>query len=372
LIYSSICVAVALAITHAFAVEHQPVNEFRDPLTTPATQVPATRPISGEPILALATVPDSGGRMVAAGLRGLILVSDGGGLAWRQARVPVQSDLVSLFFVSPRKGWAVGHDGVILHTDDGGETWKKQFDGKLARDALTADYKKRIAAGEQEIKPYLDEVELNTKDGPNLPFLGIFFENEHVGYAVGSFGMLIKTEDGGETWRPWLDHIENPKFLNLNDIREIGGHVYIVGEQGTVYRLDRTRQRFESVSPEYKGSFFRIVGNKEYLLVIGLNGTTFRSSDSGRTWTMANTGVHSSLTSAALSPDGRLAVLVAEGGQVMTSSDQGLSFQHIPVVKPMLFADVISEGDDSFVFAGYQGIQLQKVRPGMATPAVQK
>ncbi|CAM2169629.1 Glycosyl hydrolase [Paraburkholderia sacchari] len=333
---------------------------FRDPLVTPAGRLHGAMRASQQPILTLARVEASGvHRMVAAGLRGLILVSDDDGKTWRQAQVPVQSDLTALSFVSARQGWAVGHDGVILHTADGGEHWVKQFDGNLANGVLTSAYRNRIAAGEKQLQPFLDEVVLNTKDGATLPFLGVYFENERTGYAVGSFGMLVETEDGGKTWNPWLDHIDNPGFLNLNDIREVGGQIYIAGEQGKVYRLDQQKQRFVSVSPAYKGSLFHITGNDRFLLAIGLGGTAFRSTDAGQTWEPVATGVRASLTSAALSHGGHVVVVVTVGGQVLYSADDALTFKAMQVDRPMMFADVVAGRDNQFVLAGYNGIETE-------------
>lgn len=339
-------------------------NVFKDPLVTPADARPAaTVNLSRQPTLALARVDEgTRERFVAAGLHGLILFSNDDGMHWRQAQVPVQSDLVSLSFISEKQGWAVGHDGVILHTGDGGETWKKQFDGELAHDALTSFYKARVAKGEKGLQPFLDEIELNTKSGATWPFLSVYFESQQIGYAVGSFGMIVKTVDGGKTWEPWLDHIDNDKFLNLNDIRKIGQDIYIAGEQGTVYRLDRKQQRFVGISPNYKGSFFHIVGNDRFLLAVGLNGTAFRSVDGGHSWEAVKTGVHTSLTSAALSVDDKVVVLTGEGGQVLCSIDDARSFSPFPVDKPMLFADVVASNGAWFVFAGFQGIERKEFR----------
>ncbi|WP_250504226.1 YCF48-related protein [Caballeronia sp. AZ7_KS35] len=362
-----------LVCARAGADEPSANNAFRDPLQISASTLRGAQSVTGQTVLALAKFADNGhARLVAAGPRGLVVYSDDSGRTWRQAAVPMQSDLVSLFFVSAKAGWAVGHDGVILRSDDGGATWRKQFDGTRAHAELMPDYQKRIAAGETALKPYLDELDANTRSGPSLPFLSVYFENEQVGYATGSFGMLVKTADGGVSWHPWLDHIDNPNFLNLNDIRDIGGNVYIAGEQGTVFRLDRARQQFVAVSPDYKGSFFRIAGNEHFLLAIGLNGVAFRSGDEGKTWTRTNAGVHASLTAAAMSSDGKRVTLVSQGGQVMTSTDDGRSFQHVAVKRPMSFADVLYGDDDDLVLAGYQGIELQSARGAATAYTVQK
>ena len=52
-------------------------------------------------MLAVATV---GNRLVAAGERGIVLLSDDGGASWRQARVPVSVSLTALQFVDGRTG----------------------------------------------------------------------------------------------------------------------------------------------------------------------------------------------------------------------------------------------------------------------------
>lgn len=370
---STLALVLLLACARASADELSANNAFRDPLTTPASALHGAQSITGQAVLALATFDDNGhARLVAAGPRGLVGYSDDSGRTWHQAEVPVQSDLVALFFVSAKAGWAVGHDGVILRSGDGGATWKKLFDGTRAHGELMPDYQKRIAAGETALKPYLDELDANTRSGPILPFLSVYFENEQVGYATGSFGMLVRTTDGGVTWHPWLDHIDNPNFLNLNDIREIGGNVYIAGEQGTVFRLDRARQQFVSVSPDYKGSFFRIVGNQHFLLAMGLNGVAFRSADQGRTWVREDPGVHASLTAATMSPDGKRVVLVSQGGQVMISRDDGLSFQRVAVKRPMSFADVLYGRAGELILGGYQGIELESVRGAETAYAAQK
>jgi hypothetical protein len=44
--------------------------------------------------------------------------------------------LTAVTFVDDKSGWAVGHDTVILHTADAGETWTKQFGGGASDNAL--------------------------------------------------------------------------------------------------------------------------------------------------------------------------------------------------------------------------------------------
>src|SRR5438105_15475911 len=105
---------------------------FADPIDTPAV---ASGRATSVPMTA---VDLAGERFVAVGLRGTVLLSDDHGQHWRQAAVPVSSDLVAVTFATPQQGWASGHDGIILHTADGGLTWHKQLDGRRLQALLRA------------------------------------------------------------------------------------------------------------------------------------------------------------------------------------------------------------------------------------------
>ena len=62
----------------------------------------------------LLDVQYNGGRLVAVGERGHILLSDDLVDHWRQARSPTRQMLTAVHFPGPQRGWAVGHDGLIL------------------------------------------------------------------------------------------------------------------------------------------------------------------------------------------------------------------------------------------------------------------
>ncbi|MDB5968406.1 MAG: hypothetical protein JWQ90_856 [Hydrocarboniphaga sp.] len=335
---------------------------FRDPLNTPADVLIGALNPAQQPILAAA---QAGKQLVGVGLRGLIVLSDDDGLRWHQISAPVQSDLVAVQFPTSQQGWATGHEGVILHTADGGQSWTKQLDGRISQSTLPVHYRQRIDAGETAMQPFLDEINLNTSGGPTLPFLSVYFEDGTTGYAVGSFGMIVMTRDGGKTWIPWLDHIDNPDFLNLNDIRRIGSEIVIVGEKGSVFRLDRAQQRFVSISTTYIGSFFGIVGNQDFLLAFGLAGTVYRSRDGGANWDLIASGVHATLTAGSMSADGSTVLLATENGQLLASDNQGQSFRSVSTTSPMLFTAMIPTADGGLVLAGYQGLAKQPM-PGQS------
>ena len=68
----------------------------------------------------------AGKRVVAVGDYGFVILSDDGKRFRQAAAVPTRAPLTSVFFLDVKRGWAAGHDGTILTTADGGDTWQMQ------------------------------------------------------------------------------------------------------------------------------------------------------------------------------------------------------------------------------------------------------
>ncbi len=125
----------------------------------------------------LQSVTRAGDRIVAVGQRGHVVYSTDGGASWKQASVPVSSDLTAVFFVDDKQGWAVGHDGVVLHTVDSGATWALQLSGRGANELLIAAMERRVAAqpASEDAKKLLAEAQRYKEQGPDKPFLDVWF-----------------------------------------------------------------------------------------------------------------------------------------------------------------------------------------------------
>lgn len=312
---SVVCSGVLLGVIVSRAAYSEGV--YQDPLDTPAEM---RTTISQRPMMAVAR---AGERLVAVGPRGMIAVSDDEGATWSQARVPVQSDLLSAYFPTAQEGWAVGHEGVVLHTSDGGKTWSKQLDGRAAKDLFLSYYEKGPSGPNPNI---VNQLNTNFRAGPALPFLDVWFEDAKRGYVVGSFGMIAFTGDGGQTWVPWLDRVDNPEYFNLNAIRGIGKDIFIVGESGEIYKLDRAQSQFHRFDTGYKGSFFGIAGNGNALVAFGLQGVAYRSTDEGVHWqALVMPSGHTVTAGTVVDEDSRF-VLVNEVGQILEGGATGSNF----------------------------------------------
>ena len=214
--------------------------------------------------------------------------------------MPVSSDLTAVFFVDDKQGWAVGHDGVILHTADGGEKWELQLSGRTANDLLIAAMERKVAAepASEDAKKLLAEAQRYKEQGADKPFLDVWFADAQNGYAVGAYNLIFRTRDGGKTWEPWFDRTDNPKFFNLYAIRPAAGELFIAGEGGLVLKLDGAAQRFRALTVPYNGSFFGVTDAGSAVLVFGLRGNVYRSDDRGATWTKVDAGLPASIVGA--------------------------------------------------------------------------
>ena len=110
----------------------------------------------------------------AVGERGHVLVSEDG-QAWTQAQVPTRATLTT---IATADGvlWAAGHDGVIVHSTDGGQTWTRR----------------RAAPWSYDI--------VDPSEG--VPVMDLLFTDARNGFAIGAYSLMLVTSDGGVTWTP--------------------------------------------------------------------------------------------------------------------------------------------------------------------------
>ncbi len=329
---------------------------FQDPLEF------AAAPVSRLSERSMQGVAKAGRRLVAVGARGVIAFSDDNGKSWSQSRSPVQSDLLAIHFPTADRGWVVGHDGVVLHSRDGGLTWEKQLDGRAAKDPFMLHYKQGAESGNAEHKAALAALARNFKDGPALPFLDVWFEDERNGYAVGAFGMIIMTSDGGGTWVPILERISNPEMLNLNAIRGANGAVLVAAERGGIYRLDRATGRFEHVDTGYTGSFFGLTASKGAVLAYGLRGAVYASLDQGKNWKPATTSGGATISAGTALTDSGEFVLVSIAGEILVGDPSATRFVTRKVVKGWRGTGLVELSGDQLVVTALEGIRIESLK----------
>ena len=269
----------------------------------------------------LLDVARAGSRLVAVGDRGHVLLSDDEGHAWRQVLVPTRAMLTGVSFGDDKHGWAVGHDGVILATTDGGQTWSRQAPGQ----------------------------DLETV------FLDVFFSDPLHGLAVGAYGKCLLTMDGGKSWQPAAPI---PDEVHVNQIAPTSDDtVYLAGETGTLLISADARTPWRKLAVPYEGSLFGVLplGGKA-LLTYGLRGHVFASDDAGETWTERQIPVPVLIMAGVRLKSGVI-VLAGLGGNFFLSRDGGRTFEGW---KPAAFtggvASLLETADGALLAVGELGV----------------
>jgi len=328
---------------------------FQDP-----TQVPAAK--SEKMLMSpMTAVTNVGAKTVAVGQRGHIALSDDGGRNWRQAQVPVSSDLVGVSFPTEQHGWAVGHGGVVLHSADGGETWVKQLDGAEATRLILGYYGSGDGAGLEDAAVYLERENILTSFGGTQPLMAVHFIDQNLGYVGGLFNRLFRTVDGGKSWQPWQHRIDNAGELHFYGITADAAAVYVTGEMGMVWRKRHDEERFSETPTGYDGTLFGVLSTGDALLAFGMRGSLYRSESAGDDWQRIDLGTQAGITSGAVLPGG--AVLVGSlSGDVARSSDSGRSFESLTLKRSMPFFGLAARPDGQLTLVGAAGVQHEAVK----------
>jgi photosystem II stability/assembly factor-like uncharacterized protein len=182
-----------------------------------------------------------------SGTKYSIFLSYDGGATWK-TQYTFDDTLSDIYFLNDKEGWAVGEAGIILHTSDGGVTWRPQgggMEGILLTAVHFVDSDNGWAVGGKLLSKefFIESIILHTSDGGKtwIPqesgtekMLGaVYFVNAEQGWVVGANGTILHTTDGGKTWTPQ----DSGTTANLYDISYDGeGNIWIVGDFGTVLR----------------------------------------------------------------------------------------------------------------------------------------
>jgi photosystem II stability/assembly factor-like uncharacterized protein len=242
-----------------------------------------------------------GQHLWAVGVNGTILESDDGGATWVARYSGTTENLNSLFGSSDGQHlWAVGGKGTILESGDGGATW-------AARNSGTTQILCSI---------------FGTSDGGRL-------------WAVGSSDYpidntpspILESDDGGASWIARKSG--TPLYLNSIFGTSDGQRLWAVGIYGMILESDdrgaNWAVRKSGASGELKSIFGTSDGSR--LWVVGNDGTILESVDGGATWTAQNSGTENHLYSVFGSSDGQDLWAVGDKGTIVESVDEGASWK---------------------------------------------
>lgn len=212
----------------------------------------------------------------AVGPVGTVIHSRDGGKTWENLSLGRDVTLNGVAFASDTEGWVVGEFGTILHTVDGGKTWQEQTNvfnlPKYTRPELSEEEALR-----QRVPPlYLEDLFLTA----------VAFRNPLEGYVAGESGILLKTDNGGETWT----NVSSGSFNTLLTVTlaKNGKHENVAaGVLGTLATDENGTWRLLPDIREHILTWIRDVSfakDSAFGLACGGKGTILITRDGGRIW----------------------------------------------------------------------------------------
>lgn len=168
----------------------------------------------------------------AVGDNGMILHSLDGGVHWIAQDNPLSDRLTSVYFINDSTGWGVGDFDRILYTSDGGINWIFQDSDQTS--SLASVYFVNDSTGwavGDRILHTIDGGKIWRSQSGMSGYLSVHFPNDTTGWAVGYNGSILHTSNGGNDWNPQnsmtSNHLRSVSFVNENS-------GWAVGDLGTI------------------------------------------------------------------------------------------------------------------------------------------
>jgi len=140
----------------------------------------------------------------AVGENGHVLATTNGGSTWNVQLSGTSYQLNGTSFVSGTIGWAVGNNGTVIRTSSGGLTWSSlsqnithNLYGIHAISQLQAWV---VGASGTILKTVNGVTFVAQSSGVITDLRGVYFKDNLVGWAVGDNGVILKTTNGGSSW----------------------------------------------------------------------------------------------------------------------------------------------------------------------------
>ena len=183
------------------------------------------------------------------GDKGIMLATEDGGNTWRPAKVPTAENLMDLRFVG-EQGWIAGFAGVVLHSADGGRTWAKQ------------------------------------DTGVTQTLESIYFTDPNNGWAVGWIGTVIRTTDGGKTWQkvPMSAMAWSMSSVYFRDAKD----GWIVGFAGQLLRSRDGGVTWQTQESPFSGWMSSVIFDSAGRGWIAAGNDFLISEDRGETWKLVD------------------------------------------------------------------------------------
>ncbi len=219
----------------------------------------------------------------AVGDNGTILNTTDGGVVWVAQSSDTSAALRGVTAVSANIAWAVGGSGLVLKTVDGGTNWNAQ-----------------------------------TTPTSNSP-KGVSAVDGNIAWAVGA-STILKTTDGGANWASQPDmgkDLRRVVAVDASTAWAVGSNVSMRTTDGGATWISKTAAGITLTDV--------VALDSETAWVSGGGGTIMKTSDGGTTWERMKSGTTQSLTGVSFI-NATTGWVVGDGGIILKTSDGGTTW----------------------------------------------
>ncbi len=222
--------------------------------------------------------------VTAVGYNGTIVRSTDGGRHWTNQMTRPGLTLFGVSFTDANIGTVVGDSGTILRTTDGGATWMRQDSAKsymlLGVSFADVTHGLAVGGGGRIMKTTDGGVNWSMQSSTVSNYLyGVSYVDPNTATVVGTQGTILRTIDGGSTWTPQTDTTSTYFFaVSFTDVN----NGMIVGEGGRIsYTTDgggSWNKRFSGRTG--RGLYAVAYFDTSHWYAVGGGGTIVRKGDS--------------------------------------------------------------------------------------------
>lgn len=186
----------------------------------------------------------------------------------------------------------------------------------------------------------------------------VFFLNDKIGYAGGHDSTVLKTEDGGDNWTLSY-HDEKSQAPIMSVYFENENHGFAMGAFSFVIETEdggKTWNQRQLIEGNQEDSHLnKIFGTKQGTILVAAEfGTVFRSTDHGKTFTPVKTGYEGSFWGGMTLSDGA-DLIYGMRGNVYRSTDDGVTWAKINSGTDKSVSGGVELSNGTVVLVGLQG-----------------
>jgi len=229
------------------------------------------------------------GKWFATGHNGTILGSTNNGATWIPFTTGTTETFNGSHFSSATNGFAVGMNGTIHKYD--GTNWLPEISGTPNHlyNVYALNNGNAIAVGDNQTIISYNGTSWTPQTSPlNFNVKDVRFSDALKGYAAGTNGTVLQTNDGGTTWLPALTGVD----IDFNSVEVRGPDTaWAAGSNGIVYKTIDNGANWIRYSVGYTDdqSQLRVSKGKGHIVGQGGNGRYFDNNNGDIITGIANT-----------------------------------------------------------------------------------